>query len=232
MFLAAAFVALASVSCNKTGNSEYWTNGEFVTVEGLAGSTTFRTDAGDYLALYDSKVQISSSINVGDRLLILYSKADTQQSYATPYITLWGYVPFEYAATAIVQGDTSDYGTLPLSVYDNYVYPYSVIHVTKDVFDASLIFYGKSSNYLSHTFTVVLDEDEPTVATNKGKYLKLRICHQTTAAEADIKDTTVVGYYSFDLSQFAAYMDDTLGVQFVMNTGENDITREYPWPTI
>ncbi|MBQ2728050.1 MAG: hypothetical protein IJF77_02385, partial [Alistipes sp.] len=72
MMMVAALVALTSVSCNET-NTEYWSDSTFVTVEGTSGAITYRTDDGKMLTQQDAKVQMPTSLQWGDRMLILYS---------------------------------------------------------------------------------------------------------------------------------------------------------------
>jgi len=42
-----------------------------------------------------------------------------------------------------------------------------------------------------------------------------------------------VGYYTFDFSEFADYIDSTEGVEFIMKgaTEDKTLTRVYPWST-
>ncbi|MBQ8916062.1 MAG: hypothetical protein IJ028_02610 [Alistipes sp.] len=226
MMMVAALVALTSVSCNET-NTEYWSDSTFVKVEGTSGAITYRTDDGKMLTQQDAKVQMPTSLQWGDRMLILYSPVEVSQSYGGTYITLYGYVRFDYANTAVVQGTTTEYSNATLDIYDYNYWPNSIVHLTRDVLDISLIYYCTEKS--THAFTLVLDEQKPTTDRN---YLRLEICHKSSATEETGKEACV-GYYTFDFSEFADYIDSTEGVEFFMKgaTEDETQTRVYPWST-
>lgn len=228
MFLAAAFVALASVSCNQSSDSNYATHGAYVRVIGTS-PVTYQTDEGLTLTQAASQVTMPT-LNYGDRMLIYYSEYESQQSYGGKYITLYGYYLFEDADTAILTaGEENTNGEQPVEVYANGS-QYYLVHCTKQVLDVALLFHGTADKIAQHTFTLVLDEENPT--TDEG-YLNLQLCHATSAEEATVK-TEVANFYTFDLAAFNSYMDGTKGVHITSKALRSTIPSEhkFDWPSL
>ena len=227
MFLAAAFVALASVSCNQSSDSNYATHGAYVRVIGTS-PVTYQTDEGLTLTQAASQVTMPT-LSYGDRMLIYYSEYESQQSYGGKYITLYGYYLFEDADTAILTaGEENTNGEQPVEVYANGL-QYYLIHCTKQVLDIALLFHGTAAKIAQHTFTLVLDEENPTTAEG---YLNLQLCHATSAEEATVK-TEVANFYTFDLSAFNAYMDGTKGISISSKSFSTRLSvHKFDWPLL
>lgn len=228
MFLVAAFVALTSVSCIESGDSDYATDAAYVTVAGTS-PLTYYTDEGKTLVQVDSRVG-TIEVSYGDRLLIYYSEAQTNESsYGGTYITLYGCITFNEAESEAVATpkEVEEYGTLPVNFYQEYS-QYALVHATKQWLDVALVFYATSTKASAHEFTLVLDESNPTTADN---HLNLQLCHATTTEEAAVK-TLYADYYSFDMTPFFAHIAGTKGVKITM-PGEDDeeITHTFAWPT-
>ena len=174
MFLAAAFVALASVSCNQSSDSNYATHAAYVRVEGIS-PVTYQTDEGLTLTQAASQVTMPT-LSYGDRMLIYYSEYESQQSYGGKYITLYGYYLFEDADTAILTaGEENTNGEQPVEVYANGS-QYYLVHCTKQVLDIALLFHGTAAKIAQHTFTLVLDEDRMggSITLTEGKYHQIK----------------------------------------------------------
>lgn len=227
MFLVAAFVALTSVSCNETGNSNYATHGAYVRVIGTS-PVTYHTDEGKTLTQAETRVTMPS-LNYGDRMLIYYSEIPAQQSYGGKYITLYGYYLFEDAETAILEaGEENTYGEQPVEIYSNGS-QYYLIHCTKQVLDVALLFKGTADKINLHKFTLMLDKENPITDED---YLNLQLCHATSTDEANVKNE-VANFYTFDLSVFTTYMSGTKGISISSKALYSTVpsVHKFDWPT-
>ena len=194
ILLVAAFVALAATSCNSSSDSNYATNGAYVRIIGTS-PITYITDEGQTLTQAATQVTMPT-IQYGDRMLIYYSKYETQNSYGGTYITLYGYYLFDDAETDVVYiGEENTAGESAVEIYSSGS-QYYLVHCTKQVFDVALLFYGTSTKIAAHKFTLVLDEAEPTTAEG---YLNLQLCHATSTEEQSVR-TEIVNFYTFDIS--------------------------------
>lgn len=228
IFLTAAFVALTASSCISSSDSDSASDGAYVRVIGTS-PITYQTDEGLTLTQAATKVQMPT-VSYGDRMLIYYSKYEAEQSYGGNYITLYGYYLFDEGDEAVLAaGEENTYGAQAVEVYSAGS-QYYLVHLTKSVFDVALLFNATATKIDSHKFTLVLDEENPT--TDEG-YLNLQLCHATSTDEEKVK-TQVANFYTFDMTEFNAFINGTKGISVTSKALENAApsVHKFDWPSL
>lgn len=227
-FLMVCMFACMMTACSES-ESEYATDVAYGTIVGTS-PVTVQTDDSQTLIVTDTKPLGSDFMyqpDYGQRVLIYYKRfvsADTGSE--TNQIKLFGYIHFADGDSEIVAtSDDNTYGDVAMDIYQPNGY-YNLVHLTKKVLDICLVFPATTEGYKNHTFTLVLNEEEPVTDNN---YLQLTLCHSAPDSEADSKQLGA-NYHTFDMTLFEPYFGDTQGVRLVVaGLDKKEITHDFQW---
>lgn len=216
-----------TTACNDT-DSDYASDAAYGRVINTV-PVTIQTDDNQQLVVADATpIGGSYAPDYGQRVLIYYKKHESAEGGAqSNKIKLFGYYHFEAADSECV--DTAadiTFGDKDVDIYQSYG-QYYLVHVTKEVVDIALLFPSTQSGMKNHTFTLVLDRENPV---SEDNYLQLTICHETTESEASTTNLAA-NFYTFDMTPFASYVENVAGVRFTAAgiQSKNPVSHQITW---